>query len=199
MLRPGEDPMPTEEEIARAAGLLAGDVDQKLFEAVYWYGRSRLSQGEYEEAVKLFERAAILRPEDYQAAGFLGQALIALGKKDDAIASYRRQVKLIDVHLELNPDDPRACILGAVANAIIGDKDRAVEFIQRGIQVDPDDPMLLYNVCCTYAQLGMLNESLDALEHAVEKGWGDKAWLEHDSDLDTIRENPRYKAIVQAM
>ena len=59
--------------------------------------------------------------------------------------------------------------------------------------------MLLYNVCCTYAQLGMLNESLDALEHAVEKGWGDKAWLEHDSDLDTIRDTPRYKAIVQAM
>ena len=174
-------------------------LDPKLFEAVYWYGRSRLSQGEYEEAVKLFERAAVLRPEDYQAAGFLGQALIALGKKDDAIASYRRQVKLIDVHLELNPDDPRACILGAVANAIIGDKERAVEFIERGIHVDPDDPMLLYNVCCTYAQLGMLNESLDALEHAVEKGWGDKAWLEHDSDLDTIRDTPRYKAIVQAM
>jgi serine/threonine protein kinase/Tfp pilus assembly protein PilF len=174
-------------------------LDPKLFEGVYWYGRSRLSQGQYEEATKLFERAAVLRPEDYQAAGFLGQALIALGRKDDAMASYRRQVKLIDVHLELNPDDPRACILGAVANAIIGDKERAVEFIERGIHVDPDDPMLLYNVSCTYAQLGMVNESLDALEHAVEKGWGDKAWIEHDSDLDTIRENPRYKAIVQAM
>ena len=24
-------------------------------------------------------------------------------------------------------------------------------------------------------------------------------WLEHDSDLNTIRDNPRYKAIVQAM
>jgi hypothetical protein len=33
----------------------------------------------------------------------------------------------------------------------------------------------------------------------VEKGWGDKSWLEHDSDLDSIRESPRYKSIVQAM
>ncbi|MEO8577188.1 MAG: protein kinase [Gemmatimonadales bacterium] len=174
-------------------------LDPKLFDAVHWYGRSRLSQGKYDEAAKLFERASVLRPEDYQAAGFLGQAQIALGKKDEAIASYKRQAKLIDVHLELNPDDPRACILGAIANAIIGERDRAVDFIKRGIQVDPDDPMLLYNVCCTYAQLGMTNESLEALEHAVEKGWGDKAWLEHDSDLDSIRDMPRYKAILQAM
>ncbi len=32
MLSPGENPQPTEEEIARAVGLLAGDTDPKLFE-----------------------------------------------------------------------------------------------------------------------------------------------------------------------
>src|SRR5512141_3023964 len=174
-------------------------LDPKLFEAAYWFARSRQAQGSYEEAVKLFERAAALRPEDYQTAGFLGQALISLGRREDAMACYRRQVKLIDVHLELNPDDPRACILGAVANAIIGDKERSAEFIDRGIQVDPDDPMLLYNASCTYAQLGMPEKALAALEHAVEKGWGDKNWIEHDSDLDSLRDSPRYKAIVQAM
>ncbi|MDO8501803.1 MAG: protein kinase [Gemmatimonadaceae bacterium] len=174
-------------------------LDPKLFEAAYWFARSRLSQGMYEEAVKLLERAAAMRPEDYQTAGFLGQALTALGKHEEAAASYRRQVKLIDVHLELNPDDPRACILGAVANAIIKDKERAVQFAKQAMQVDPDDPMLLYNVACTYAQLGMPEESLDALERSVEKGWGDPNWIEHDSDLDSIRDAPRYKAIVQAM
>jgi serine/threonine protein kinase/Tfp pilus assembly protein PilF len=174
-------------------------LDPKLFEAAYWFARSRLSQGMYEEAVKLLERAAALHPEDYQTAGFLGQALTALGKHEEAAASYRRQVKLIDVHLELNPDDPRACILGAVANAIIHDKERAVKFAKQAMQVDPDDPMLLYNVACTYAQLGMPDEALDALERSVEKGWGDKNWIEHDSDLDTIRDSARYKAVVQAM
>ncbi len=174
-------------------------LDPKLFDAIYWFARSRLSQGMYEEAVKLLERAAILRPEDYQTAGFLGQALIAMGRHEEAAVSYRRQVKLIDVHLELNPDDPRASILGAVANAIINDKERAVEFTERAMQVDPDDPMLLYNVACTYAQLGMKEEALTALERSVEKGWGDLNWIEHDSDLDTIRDTPRYQAIVQAM
>jgi len=34
MLSPGEDQQPTEEELARAAGLSPGDVDMKLFEAM---------------------------------------------------------------------------------------------------------------------------------------------------------------------
>ncbi|HEX2723550.1 MAG TPA: protein kinase [Gemmatimonadaceae bacterium] len=174
-------------------------LDPKLFEAAYWFARSRLAQGMYEEATRLLERAVSLRPEENQTWGFLGQAQAGLGNKDEAAASYRRQVKLIDEHLELNPDDPRACILGAVANAIIGDKERAVQFAEQAMQVDPDDPMLLYNVACTYAQLGMPEESLTALEHAVEKGWGDKNWIEHDSDLDSIRDTARYKSIVQAM
>ena len=74
-------------------------------------------------------------PEDYQTAGFLSQALIALNRREDAIVSYKRQVTLIDVHLDLNRDDPRACIPGAGANAIIGDKDRSAEFIKRALQV----------------------------------------------------------------
>ena len=34
MLRPGEDPMPTEEELARIAGLVPGEVDRKHLEEV---------------------------------------------------------------------------------------------------------------------------------------------------------------------
>ncbi len=174
-------------------------LDPKLFEAIYWYARARQSQGKYDEAVKLFERAASLRPEEYQTPGFLGQALRSLGRSDEAEASYRRQAKLIEQHLELNPDDPRACILGAAASANLREAEQAAEYAARAIAVDPEDPMLLYNVACTYGVLGRTDDCLGALEQAVSKGWGDRSWLEHDSDLDSIRETPRYKAIVQAM
>jgi hypothetical protein len=33
----------------------------------------------------------------------------------------------------------------------------------------------------------------------VDKGFGHKEWIEHDSDLNPIRETPRFKAIAQAM
>ena len=32
-----------------------------------------------------------------------------------------------------------------------------------------------------------------------DKGLGDKDWLEHDSDLDPIRDEPRFLALMQAM
>ena len=174
-------------------------LDPKSFEATKAFARSYLAQGRFEESVKMFERASALRPEDYEVTMFVGQALSSLGRTEGAELAYKRGAELVEAHLDLNPEDTRALILGATVNANLGRKERAVEFAERAIAVDRDDPMLLYNIACTYSQLGMLEEALDSLEHAVEKGWGDRAWIEHDSDLDLIRESPRYKALMQAM
>ncbi len=174
-------------------------LDPKLFDATYWFARTRLAQGLYEDALKLFERSSALRPEDYQIPGFHAQVLVTLDRKDEAEVHFRRQVRLVDEHLEMNPDDPRACILGAIAHAALKEEEKSVLFASRAIAADPDDPMLLYNVACNYAQLGRVDESLSALEQAVDRGFGDKAWLEHDSDLDTLRDTPRYKTLLQAM
>ncbi|MGK2961471.1 MAG: protein kinase domain-containing protein [Gemmatimonadaceae bacterium] len=184
---------------ANAEFEIALRLDPKQFEAAYWYARTRLTQGEFEESAKLFERAIALRPEDYQPPGFLAQVLTNLGRKEEAEAMYRRHARLIDQHLEMNPDDPRACVLAAIAHAALNDPEKSVMFANRALAADPDDPMLLYNVACNYAQLDRVDDSLDALERAVDKGWGDKAWLEHDSDLDSIRSSPRYKQIIQAL
>jgi serine/threonine protein kinase/Flp pilus assembly protein TadD len=174
-------------------------LDPKLFQATYWFARARLSQGSFEEAVKLFERAAALRPEDWETQHFLAQALMSAGRIEEEKAVRRRELKLLEQHLELNPEDPRACILGAATYANLHESERAIELTQRAMAVDPEDPMLLYNVACTYAQLGKTEEALEALERGVEKGWGDKNWIEHDADLDPIREDPRFKAIVESM
>ena len=69
----------------------------------------------------------------------------------------------------------------------------------QAIAEDPDDPMLLYNVACNYAQLNKHDDALTALEQAVDRGFGDKAWIEHDSDLDALRSSPRYQALLQVM
>jgi serine/threonine protein kinase/Tfp pilus assembly protein PilF len=174
-------------------------LDPQMYEATYWFGRARLSQGRFDEAVKLLERAAALRPEDYQTQHFLAQALDAQGKREEMLAVRRKEVKLLEQHLELNPEDPRACILGAVSYAMLDEIDQSVKLASRAMEIDPEDPMLLYNVACNYAVLGRLDDSLEALDRAVSKGWGDRAWIEHDKDLDPLRSNPRFQAIVEAM
>jgi serine/threonine protein kinase/Flp pilus assembly protein TadD len=174
-------------------------LDAKLFEAPYFYGRACLAQGRNEDAVKLFKMASAIRPEDFQAVAFMAQAYGSDHQAAEREVANRRAVTLIEERLELNPDDARAWNLGAAILATLGETERAIEFAQKSVAIDPDDPMMLYNVACTYSGLGRTEEALTALEHAVDKGYGHKDWLSHDPDFDSIRETPRFKAIVEGM
>ncbi len=174
-------------------------LDPKLFEAVYHYGRARYAQGEYAEGAKLFERACALRPEDFQAPSFLAQCYLGMGLKDEARAMQRKALRLIDERLALNPDDARACQLGATMAANLGEREAATDYARRALTINPDDPLLLYNISCMYALLGNPNEALSCLEKAVDKGYGQKDWVEHDSDLNSLRELPRFQRIVEGM
>jgi len=174
-------------------------LDPKLFEAAYYFARARMSQGLYAEAAKLFERACALRPEDYQTPGFLAQAYLSLGMRAESEAAYRRSSKLVEERLELVPEDTRACVLGASAFAFLGQTDRALALIERALAIDAEDPMLLYNIACGYANLGQPDSALECLESAVDKGYGHKEWIEHDSDFASIRETPRFRAILETM
>ncbi len=174
-------------------------LDPKLFEAAYFYGRALKSQGRFTEAVKQFERAAIIRPEDFSAASMQASSLKSLGMHAESEAINRRVLKLIQDRLELNPDDARACNLGATTYAKLGEPEGALEFAQRSLDIDPDDPMLLYNVACTYSMIGKVDEALACLERSIDRGFGHREWIDHDSDFDSIRDLPRFKAIQRAM
>jgi TolB-like protein/Tfp pilus assembly protein PilF len=174
-------------------------LDPKFFEAFYHYGRARVAQGEWPEAARLFERACALRPEDFQAPTFLGRCYNSMGRKDEGEAMLRKALRLIDERMGLNPDDARACQLGATVAATLGLNDMARDYARRALTINPDDPLLLYNISCMYSLLGNPNEALDCLEKAVDKGYGQKDWVEHDSDLDAIRDLPRFQTIVEGM
>jgi serine/threonine protein kinase/tetratricopeptide (TPR) repeat protein len=174
-------------------------LDPKLFEAAYWYGRALEAEGRFSEAAKMYERAQVLRPEDYQAPSFLAQAYKALGMTEESAAADRRSVRLMEERLELNPSDARAANLLAATYANFGDEAKALEYAERSLAIDPDDAMLLYNVCCTYTLLGRNDEAIACLERAVDKGFGHREWLDHDPDLNSLRQNPRFQAIMRGM
>ena len=46
------------------------------------------------------------------------------------------------------------------------------------------------------ATIGRSTEALDHLERAVAAGYNHKAWLENDSDFDSVRDHRRFKAIL---
>ncbi|MEP6509499.1 MAG: tetratricopeptide repeat protein, partial [Gemmatimonadales bacterium] len=118
---------------------------------------------------------------------------------EESRTMYRKAKRLIDERLELNPDDARACQLGASTAARLGDNEAAADFSRRALTINPDDPLLLYNVACMYALVGNPDQALDCLEKAVDKGYGQKDWVEHDTDLDSLRDLPRFQRIVEGM
>jgi serine/threonine protein kinase/Flp pilus assembly protein TadD len=184
---------------ARAEFERAIALDPKNFDALIWYGRNEFSHGLYEHAIQLFERASAVQPENYLPGKFIAQSLRSLGREADAIEVTRRYIVLVERYLDLHPEDSRALMTAAALYATVDDPQRASEFANRAMAVDPDDPRMLYNAACMLSCSDKIPEALDALERSVANGWGDKSWLEHDSDLDPLREEPRYKALVAAM
>jgi adenylate cyclase len=136
-----------------------------------------------------------LRPEDYVVPNLLGGTYSKLGRKNEAEGAFRRSLEAAEAHLELFPNESRAWNLGAIAQAVLGNDDMAREWASKALEADPEEPLVLYNVACTYSQLGDIDDALDCLDEAITFGWGQKEWLEQDSDLDPLRDDPRFQAL----
>ena len=175
---------------------IAMRLDPKLFEAYYYYARSYYGQGRFAEAVHWFEEACRVRPEDYQAPQLLASAYAGLGRQAEAQAAYRRALQVILKHLELHPDDARAVYFGAACMCQLGEKERGLQWAARAVAMEPEEPQVLYNVACVYALLGESDRALDCLEKSITHGWGQKEWMEHDPDLASLRDLPRFRALV---
>ena len=186
-------------EEAEEAFNKAMKLEPKMFEAAYWYGMGLMSEGRFDDALKMFDRASSLRPEDYQSAHFAGQAYKALGNTDKEEEKLRHGLRLMEGSLELNPDDARAANLAAGVYGSLGEAENAIKYGERSLAIDPEDPMLLYNVACMYASLGRTDQAISCLERAVDKGFGHKEWIDNDPDLNSIRSNPKYQSIVDAI
>jgi serine/threonine protein kinase/Flp pilus assembly protein TadD len=171
-------------------------LDPKSFEAAYFYARACNAVGKLDEAAKWFERAVTVRPDDFAAQMLLSNCYTALGRVDDSTSAMRRAYDASRKHLELNPDNPRALYMGALALRGLGESEKALDWNRRAQRMEPDDPSVLYNVACNYAQLSLPGEAIDALSKALENGFGHWQWIEHDTDLDSLRNEPAFAELL---
>jgi adenylate cyclase len=172
-------------------------LDPNLFEAYYGYARASFAEGHLEEAARLFERASQLRPDDYQSVCLLIHIYRSLGRTADCKDAARRGIELAEKELSAHPDDPRPAHLGAGALFELGEMERAREWVSRALAIDPDDPLTLYNVACGLTKLREYDQAFALLERAIAGGGPELVnWVKYDSDLDGLRNDPRYPALL---
>jgi tetratricopeptide (TPR) repeat protein len=187
------------DEEAEKAFETATRLDPGLFEAHYFHARHCFARGRLDQAVQFYEKAIEARPDDFQSPLLVAQSYDVLGRGEEARAARRRGIEAAERHLKLNPDDARAVYMAA--NGFVG-LDDAVQgrcWADRALDMSPDDPMLLYNVGCIYSMLGVADRAIECLERAVKRGLTQKGWYQHDSNLDPLRDHPRFVELLRSL
>ncbi len=129
-------------------------LDPNLFEASYFCARALFAQGKLDEAATHFERAAEIKPDDYQALLVVPGIYRSLGREQDMKSAAREGVARAERALALHPENPRPAYLGAVGLAALGELDRAKDWAERALAIDPEDGLAKYNVACFYSLAG---------------------------------------------
>ena len=77
---------------------------------------------------------------------------------------------------------------------------------EQGLQIDlrlsqlkQDDPLVWYNLACSYSLLNQLDESIGALQRAFELGYRDLGDVRGDPDLLNLRQSPKHRQVLHAV
>jgi TolB-like protein/Flp pilus assembly protein TadD len=177
----------------------AARLDPGLFEAHYFYARHSFARGDKQKAIRLYEAAISVRPDDFQSPLLIAQSYADLGRREEAEASRRSGIQVAEEHLRLHPDDVRALYMAANGMAALGDAARAREWTQRAMDMRPEDPMVLYNAGCNFSLLGLVEPAVDLLAKANQRGLRQRGWYENDSNLDPLRGHPRFQKLLREL
>jgi len=136
----------------------------------------------YEESARSARRALVLEPGRSRATTFLGNALLMLGRTDEALQAFRRA-----------PADDYHRIVGEAAiSARQGHRDpsKAIEALERRYA-----DSAYYQFAQVYAQAGLIDQGMDALKRAWTKRDPGLSSILVDPFLDPLRKDVRISAI----
>lgn len=78
-----------------------------------------------------------------------------------------------------------------------GHHEESLEVDRRLVRLRPEDATAHYNLACSYCLLRKHEQTLTALRKAFELGYNDFRFLRKDRDLESIRQDRRFKVLVR--
>ncbi|MBT8137398.1 MAG: hypothetical protein KJO54_10335 [Gammaproteobacteria bacterium] len=174
------------------------EVNPNHFLAVYYQARCYQLKGQLQQAAALFEQAASRRPADYQAPLLALSIYRMLGNVTLAHRAAKSGLEAAGVHLMLHPDDVRAMYLGALALLELGESDQGQRWIEKAIELQPDDALVHYNAACFYTQAHNFDAALQSLSKVDQAGLAFSDWVANDPDLGPLRKDPRFDSLLRS-
>ena len=76
-----------------------------------------------------------------------------------------------------------------------GRYDDGLKVDEKLARLEPHNPIVLYNLACSYSLTDQIEDAAKALDQAISVGYRDFKWLAKDPDLRKLRKHPRFKKI----
>ena len=163
-------------------------------------GRLCLNRRDVPRATRHYEKAVEAMETDFHAWAMLSTCYQALGETE----KLRRaaQMMVSEAEKAVQQDSSNGAALGILAGgyAILGEEQRTREWIDRAMMIDPDNLNMRYNFACVLAgHLGDKAGALRLLERTLSiVGEFQIRIAETDPDLDCLREDTRFHALITA-
>lgn len=168
------------------------ELDPNSFIAYWILGRIYRTIDRDRDAIELFKKVITLNPDFYAVHMDLRSVYERLGEMENYDATVKAELEVYPRYLSNFPEDPRAHIFYAVALARAGRIEEAKQEAAKAIELNPSDPLMMYNTACFYVQIGEKRLAIDALRDSLQAGMADYEWIKRDPDLDGIRNESDY-------
>jgi len=114
----------------------------------------------------------------------------------------RQESKDLDVKIQFMEGIVRRDPQYVEALQLLGDHYTQRGQYEQGLKVDeqlsrlePANPLVFYNLACSYSLIGEVDLAATAIEKALALGYRDFKWLAKDPDLRTLRKHPLFRDI----
>jgi adenylate cyclase len=192
----------SEGRLAEAKGVVeaALRLDPASYEVNVAAARWCYSMRDFAQSATLFDKAASNTDTDFVAAGMLIGCYRQVGDLGRVRQAAQRALERCERAVAMEPDNGSAMSFLVTALANLGEHERMREWIERATLLDPENLNLRYNLACVMAnELGDREAALDLLEFNLKTVNADSLnWMDTDTDMDAIRDHPRYRAMLAA-
>jgi tetratricopeptide (TPR) repeat protein/tRNA A-37 threonylcarbamoyl transferase component Bud32 len=181
---------------AQAAMEKALQLNPKSTIDLYRLGSIHRLRGEYPAAEQAFLRVLDINPDEVPANYEVGVVYRLMKRDADADERFKRFRAVIEKDVKANPKDANNYLSLALVSLRLGQPAKADALMRKSVEIDASQH---FGLAMYFSVRGKRDEAVKQLELAVKDGFRNYIWLTIHVDLDNLRAEPRFQALLNRL